>query len=103
MRGKIPSRLLAAWLLVLGSFVAVPAMAHFLLNLNVRIFHVEHQADGLIMYARMPMPYLVADKVGEPNEAGLPAPAPYTTNRLEEEQLLVRAVVHEEVFAEQLV
>ena len=62
--------------------------AHFLLNLNVRIFHVDHQADGLMMYVRTPMPYLVADKLGEVTEDGLPEPAPFTTNRLEGERLL---------------
>jgi hypothetical protein len=41
-----------------------PARAHFLLNLNVRILHVEHLADGLSVYLRTPMPYLVAGQVG---------------------------------------
>ena len=42
-------------LLLLALLSAVPAGAHFLLNLNVRIFHVDHRADGLVVYARMPM------------------------------------------------
>lgn len=64
------------------------AAAHFLLNLNVRIFHVDHRADGLVMYVRMPMPYLVADKLGEDVGAGLPEPAPFTTNRFEGDRLV---------------
>jgi hydrogenase/urease accessory protein HupE len=63
---------------------ATPASAHFLLNLNVRILHVEHLADGVRVYLRTPMPYLVADRVGPVGANGLPEPAPYTTNRLED-------------------
>lgn len=61
------------------------ACAHFNLNLNVRILHVEHVDDGLRVYLRTPMPYLVADRVGSLGTDGLPAPAPYTTNRFEDE------------------
>jgi len=64
----------------------VPASAHFLLNLNVRIFHVDQRSDGLHMYVRMPMPYLVADRVGAVGADGLPEPAPYTSNRMEDGQ-----------------
>lgn len=52
------------------------AGAHFLLNLNVRIFHVEHVSDGLRIYLQTPMPYLVADKVGPDVADELPEPAP---------------------------
>ncbi len=62
----------------------MPVGAHFLLNLNVRILHVEHLGDGLRIYLRTPMPYLVADRVGPVDADGLPKPAPYTTNRLED-------------------
>jgi hypothetical protein len=62
---------------------AKPAGAHFLLNLNVRILHVEHLSDGLKIYLRTPMPYLVADRIGPVGVDGLPEPAPFTTNRLE--------------------
>lgn len=68
-------------------FGAVSASAHFLLNLNVRILHVEHMADGLRVYLRTPMPYLVADKVGPVGANGLPEPAPFTSNGLEGELL----------------
>lgn len=68
--------------------IAAPACAHFLLNLNVRILHVEHLADGLRVYLRTPMPYLVADRVGPTGTDGLPEPAPYTSNRIEEGKLV---------------
>ena len=55
------SLLLAVFLFCTSSH---SANAHFLLNLNVRILHVEHLADGLRVYLRTPMPYLVADRVG---------------------------------------
>jgi hypothetical protein len=64
------------------------ASAHFKLNLNVRIFHVEHLSDGLNVYMRLPMPYLVAHLLGEVEENGLPSPAPYTFNRVEEGKLV---------------
>jgi hypothetical protein len=67
---------------------AMPVGAHFLLNLNVRILHVEHLGDGLRVYLRTPMPYLVADRVGPVGANGLPEPAPYTTNRMEKGKLV---------------
>jgi hypothetical protein len=70
------------------SGIAGPAGAHFLLNLNVRILHVEHLADGLKVYLRMPMPYLVAARVGPVGTDGLPKPAPYTTNKMEKGTLV---------------
>ena len=73
---------------LLMCLAAVPARAHFLLNLNVRIFHVEHLADGLRVYLRTPMPYLVAERVGPVGANGLPEPAPYTTNRMKEGKLV---------------
>jgi len=82
----------ALWGVILSvvflSGIAVTARAHFLLNLNVRILHVEHLADGLRIYLRTPMPYLVADRVGPVGSNGLPEPAPYTTNRMEEGKLV---------------
>lgn len=67
---------------------AVVSQAHFLLNLNVRIFHVEHTQTGLRVFARTPMPYLVADKLGEAADGALPLPAPFTTNAFEDEALV---------------
>lgn len=63
---------------------AVASHAHFLLNLNVRVFHVEHTSDGLRIHLRLPMPYLVADKTGAIGTDGLPSAAPFTTNALED-------------------
>jgi hypothetical protein len=76
--------------LVLGFVLqgASLARAHFLLNLNVRIIHVEHLDDGLRVYLRLPMPYLVADRLGPVGPDGLPVPAPYTTNRMEGDRLV---------------
>jgi len=74
--------------IVLSLLCVTTASAHFKLNLNVRILHVEHLADGLNVYMRLPMPYLVAHLLGEVNEDGLPSPAPYTSNRLEEGKLV---------------
>ena len=70
---------LSALLLLSG-----PAIAHFLLNLNTRIIHVEHLNNGLRVYLRLPMPYLVANLVGPDQAVGLPVPAPYTTNARED-------------------
>ncbi len=74
--------------IALSLLCVTKASAHFKLNLNVRILHVEHLADGLNVYMRLPMPYLVAHLLGEVNEDGLPSPAPYTSNRLEEGKLV---------------
>ena len=74
--------------IVLALLFATSASAHFKLNLNVRILHVEHRSDGLNVYMRLPMPYLVAHLLGEVDEDGLPSPAPYTSNRLEDDKLV---------------
>jgi hypothetical protein len=77
------------YLLIALSLLGITtAAAHFKLNLNVRIFHVEHLSDGLNVYMRLPMPYLVAHLLGEIDENGLPSPAPYTRNRLEQGKLV---------------
>lgn len=75
---------LAILALLVELFLPATAAAHFQLNLNVRIFHVEHLADGLHVYARAPMPYLVADRIGPVGNDGLPEAAPFTTNRMED-------------------
>ncbi len=85
--------------LFVGVFLSLTlsASAHFLLNLNVRISHVEHFEDGLRIYIRTPMPYLVADKVGDQDGDALPKAAPFTTNAMSDGQLVhfvdLRAVV----------
>ena len=85
-------------LLLLVALVSTSASAHFNLNLNLRIFHVEHLADGLRIYQRLPMPYLVANLLGEADANGIPAPAPYTRNRIEDD-LLVHYVDAEQLRA----
>jgi hypothetical protein len=74
--------------LLVGLLFAAAAAAHFNLNLNVRVFHVEHLADGLRVYLRTPMAYLVADRIGPVGADGLPEPAPFTTNRMEDGRLM---------------
>jgi HupE/UreJ protein len=81
------SKLVSATAVVMALFTTL-AGAHFLLNMNVRVFHVDHHRQGLDLYVRMPMPYLVAQLVGEDDADGLPEPAPFTTNRLETDQLV---------------
>jgi len=49
---------------------------------------VERLADGLRIYLRTPMPYLVADRMGPIGSDGQPAPAPYTNNAIEEGKLV---------------
>lgn len=79
-------RSLLAALLVIA--MALPVGAHFLLNLNVRIFHVDHTRGGLILNMRTPMPYLVADKLGQSQGDALPPAAPFTTNARENGQVV---------------
>ncbi|MEM7024965.1 MAG: hypothetical protein AAF637_20645, partial [Pseudomonadota bacterium] len=81
MRRTLSIAILSVVLALCGTVVA---HAHFQLNLNVRIFHVEHLADGLRVYLRTPMPYLVADRIGPLGDDDLPEPAPFTFNRMEE-------------------
>ncbi len=68
---------------VFASF-ADTASAHFLLDVNIRVFHVVHEQDRIRLLVRLPMSYLVADKLGPDTAGGTRAPAPYTTNRLED-------------------
>lgn len=71
-----------AILFLLG--ISGEARAHFSSTNNARVFQVEHLADGLRIYLRVPFPYLVADRVGPIGINGLPEPAPYTVVRKEE-------------------
>ncbi len=64
------------------------ASAHFLLNVNIRVFHVAHERDRVRLLVRTPMAYLVADRLGPEASDGTRAPAPYTTNRIEEGTLV---------------
>jgi len=64
----------------IANLFVMSAKAHFNLNVNIRIIHVSHEEDGLRMFIRLPMAYLVADKLGEEQSDGTLQPAPYTTN-----------------------
>ncbi|MGI9509131.1 MAG: HupE/UreJ family protein [Geminicoccaceae bacterium] len=90
MRATIAKALLL--MAVLISAIIVPcadtARAHFLLNINVRVIHVDHLKDGLRIYLRLPMPYLVADRLGPVGTDGLPEPAPFTTNAFEDDRVV---------------
>ena len=64
------------------------AQAHFELNVNIRVIHVEHLADGLRVYLRLPTPYVLAPLIGEPRPDGTVPPAPYSINRVEDGRLM---------------
>ncbi|MHA3980624.1 HupE/UreJ family protein [Halovulum sp. GXIMD14794] len=81
-------RLTTVATLLLGMVLATQAAAHFKLNLNVRIHHIVRHDQGAEIYLRTPMSYLVADRIGETADGGLPDPAPYTTNGLEDGMLM---------------
>ena len=70
-------------LILLSSFFVfwiTNSIAHFKLNANIRIFHILHEEDKIRLLARMPLAYLIADKLGEIQENGIPKPAPYSSN-----------------------
>ncbi len=85
---KLSKTRLSFFVVLFAVCLAGPVASHFLLNLNVRIFHVAHQSDGLTIHMRTPMPYLVADKVGEQSGDDLPLPAPYTTNQMQDGRIV---------------
>ena len=58
------------------------SFSHFKLNANIRLYHVVHEDGQIRLLARMPLAYLIADKLGSIQDDGLPAPAPYSTNLL---------------------
>ena len=77
----------AALVAAFASF-AGPVSAHFLLNVNIRVFHVVHERGQIRLLVRLPMPWLVADKLGPETAGGRRVPAPYTTNRIEDGALV---------------
>lgn len=79
---------LAAVLFIIGAMLASTVSAHFKLNLNIRIIHLEHVADGVDVYLRLPMPYLVANLLGPEKTDGSRDPAPFTTNGLVDGELM---------------
>lgn len=91
------ARFFAAALVGVLVLFASEVKSHFLLNVNIRIFHVVHETDGLRLFVRVPMPYLVADKIGDIGADGLPQPAPYTYNRMVNDEVM--HYVDDEIFA----
>lgn len=85
--GVTRGALACACLLALAAVLAAPAGAHFRLNDNVRILHIEHLDDGLRVYLRLPTPYVLAPLIGRERADGTVGPAPYTTNRAVDGQL----------------
>lgn len=83
-RGIARFLLLLAFLLGLAGTAA----AHFNLNVNIRIIHIEERADNLRVLIRLPMAYLVADKLGPEQADGARTPAPYSTNATEDGNLV---------------
>ncbi len=83
MRGLVYS-LLTGMLMLL----TVSVYAHFQLNVNIRIAHVEHVKNGLVMYLRLPTPYVLAQHLGEEQEDGTRVAAPYTYNRVVDGELM---------------
>ncbi len=77
-----------ALLLVLLIGLAGTAWAHFNLNVNIRIIHIEERADHLRVLIRLPMAYLVADKLGPEQADGSRTPAPYSINATEDGNLV---------------
>ena len=78
--------MLLAGLLVLLCTSA--AQAHFLLNINLRVIHVQHLDDGARIFLRLPLAYVLAQRLGPEQADGSRAPAPYTYNRMEDGQLM---------------
>ena len=74
---------IAAWIVTLQ-----PAQAHFLLNINIRVVHVEHLKDGVRVFVRLPTPYVLAQRIGPRRADGTRDPAPYTRNVIEDGQLM---------------
>ncbi|OED42939.1 hypothetical protein AB833_04825 [Chromatiales bacterium (ex Bugula neritina AB1)] len=75
-------------LLLLLLCVTTPVSAHFKLNLNIRIMHIEHVDNGVDVFLRLPMPYLVADRVGAGQTDGSRLPAPFTSNKIVDGELM---------------
>ena len=69
-------------------FIPLTSQAHFKLNLNIRIFHIDHNDEGVDLYLRVPMPYLVASLLGPEQPDGTRTPAPFTTHAFVDEELM---------------
>ncbi len=65
-------------------FISSVVHAHFNLNVNIRVFHIFYEKEQTHLLIRLPMAYLVADKLGAKTKDGKQIPAPYTTNTIEQ-------------------
>lgn len=102
-------------LILLSSFFVfwiTNSIAHFKLNANIRIFHILHEEDKIRLLARMPLAYLIADKLGEIQEDGIPKPAPYSSNliidgelnhKLDSNQLILNPKGLGKIFADSII
>ncbi|CUH44472.1 HupE/UreJ family protein [Ruegeria atlantica] len=81
-------RIIVVFLALFACVVATSSQAHFKLNQNVRVHHMVRSDEGLDVHLRTPMSYLVAELVGLEGPDGLPEPAPYTYNRIEDGVLM---------------
>ncbi|MES0827281.1 HupE/UreJ family protein [Ruegeria sp. SCP11] len=79
------TKLVFAFLAIAMVFLTADrSSAHFNLNQNVRVHHVVRSENGLDVYLRIPLSYVVAELVGPEGVDGLPVPAPYTYNQIED-------------------
>lgn len=77
-------------LLLAGLLAGAPSQAHFDVKLSLVLIHVQHEVGGVEILARVPMPYLVADKLGDMGLDGLPGAAPFTENTFGKDRILHR-------------
>ena len=69
-------------------FIGVTARAHFDVKLRLVVVHVNHDVGALEVLARVPLPYLVADKLGAVGPDGLPGAAPFTASSFGADRIL---------------
>ena len=76
--------------IILGAIMALiataPAMAHFRLNTNIRIFHIERLDDGLRVYLRKPTPLAFASYLAGTDSGSVEIKAPFVRSAVEEGQ-----------------
>lgn len=72
--------------LVAVLLLGASAQGHFLLNVNLRVIHVQHLDTGVQVLLRLPLAYVVANLAGPEQADGTQKPAPYTQNRMENGQ-----------------
>ncbi len=80
LAGTLQGARVAVLVALLICVFALPVVGHFLLNVNIRILHVEHLNEGLRVFLRLPTPYVLAGLVGEEKADGTREPAPFTYN-----------------------